>query len=148
MDIITFRDDRNIAPRIVCDFFKRFATWKIHPNHKDWKKILENSCTIISAWSGDHLIGFARGISDQVRYAQVLDVLVHPDYRRDGIGKELISRLVNDPAMCVRGVILGTPSMKEFYESAGFKCVNDEAFLMVLVRDEFGEDLIQPVIAN
>lgn len=34
--------------------------------------------------------------------------------------------------------------MREFYESIGFRCENDEAYFMVLVRDEFGEDLIQP----
>jgi GNAT superfamily N-acetyltransferase len=100
---------------------------------------------VITAWKDGILVGFARGISDHTRYAQVLDVLVHPNYRRSGVGKELIKRLLDHPSMCVRGVILGTPSMKEFYESVGFQCVNDIAYMMVLVRDEYGEGLIQPV---
>lgn len=145
MEKITYRADRNIDPVLVSGFLGQYATWKVHSNPEDWMEILKNSSSIISAWDDDQLVGFARGISDQVRYAQVLDVLIHPDYRRKGIGKELVFRLIDHPAMCVRGVILGTPSMKEFYESAGFKCVNDQAFMMVLVRDEYGEGLIQPV---
>jgi hypothetical protein len=38
--------------------------------------------------------------------------------------------------------------MKEFYESVGFQCVNDQAYLMVMVRDEFGEELILPVVVE
>jgi ribosomal protein S18 acetylase RimI-like enzyme len=140
-----FRNDKAIDASIVYGFFNRFATWKVHPRPRQWEKILSNSSAVITAWDDADLIGLARGISDEVRYAQVLEVLVHPDYRRLGIGKELVRRLISDPSMQVRGVNLGTPSMREFYESIGFRCVNDEAYFMVLVRDEFGEDLIQPV---
>ena len=145
MDQIIYRDERTLDEMIVCDFFSRYATWKVHPTPEKWKKSLENSSAVITAWDEENLVGLTRGISDQVRYAQVLEVLVHPEYRSYGIGRELVTRLVNQPAMRVRGVILGTPTMKEFYETVGFKCVNDEAFFMVLVRDEFGEDLILPV---
>ena len=145
MGEIIYRDERILDERIVCDFFTRHATWKVHAEPEKWKKSVENSSAVISAWDDGDLIGLTRGISDRVRYAQVLEVLVHPAYRGSGIGRELVTRLINQPAMCVRGVILGTPTMKDFYESVGFKCVNDEAFFMVMVRDEFGEDLILPV---
>jgi hypothetical protein len=49
--------------------------------------------------------------------------------------------------MQVRGVSLGTPDQREFYEKLGVKCVNEKAYFMVLVRDEYGEGLIQPVEA-
>ena len=145
MGVIIYKNDRQLDQEVVCDFFSSYATWKVHPYPDKWKKILENSSAVISAWQDGKLVGFTRGISDQTRYAQVLDVLVHPEYCRDGIGRELVTRLVNHPAMCVRGVILGTPDRREFYESIGFKCVNDQAFFMVLVRDEFGEGLILPI---
>ena len=141
---VTYTDEKNLDPNIVRDFFNQYATWKVHPQVEKWEKILANSSAIVSGWDRNSLLGFARGISDEVRYAQVLDVLVHPDYRRIGIGKELIRRLVSAPAMRVRAVILGTPTMREFYEATGFQCVNDKAFFMVMVRDEYGEDLIQP----
>ena len=142
---ITYRDDQKIDEKIVCAFFSKYATWKVYPDPEKWKVILENSCAVISAWHNDHLVGLSRGISDKVRFAQVVGVLVHPDYRRRGIGKELVSRLLNTPAMSVRGVCLGTHAMYEFYESLGFKCLNDKAYFMVLVRDELSEGLVLPI---
>ncbi len=142
---VRYSSERNLDAQIICDFFSQFATWKVHPQVEKWEKILANSAAVVSAWEDDKIVGFARGISDGVRYAQVLDVLVHPDYRRMGIGKEVVSRLVKEPAMQVRAVILGTPSRRDFYESVGFQCVNDKAYFMVMVRDEYGEGLIQPV---
>ena len=123
---IKYRDDKDIDASIVCDFFNHFATWKVNLLPDKWKRILSNSCSVISAWADEDLIGMARGINDEVRYAQVLDVLFHPDYRRRGIGKKLISKLLSSPSMKVRGVILGTPTMLEFYESVGFECVNEK----------------------
>ena len=143
---ITYKDDKSIDTHIVCEFFSQFATWKVHSQPQKWEQILANSCSVISAWDNDELVGLARGISDEVRYAQVLDILVHPDYRRRGIGTELVTKLLASPSMQVRGVILGTPTMREFYETLGFKCVNEEAYFMVLVRDEFGTDLVQPIV--
>lgn len=142
---ITYWDEKSLDAYIVCEFFNRFATWKVHPQPQQWEQMLSNSCAVISAWDEGSLIALARGIGDQVRYAQVLDVLVHPGYRRQGIGAEVVKRLVMHPSMQVRAVILGTPSMREFYQSVGFQCVNDRAYFMVLVRDEFGKELIQPV---
>ena len=81
---IRFLDDKTIRAGIVCRFFNRFATWKVHPQPEKWQSILINSCAVVTAWDDEQLVGFARAIGDQVRYAQVLDVLVHPDYRRMG----------------------------------------------------------------
>ena len=73
----------------------------------------------------------------------MLDVLVHPDYRRNGIGTKLLETLICFKEMSVRGVILGTPTMSNFYESLGFTCVNEKAFLMVLISDEYSDGLIE-----
>lgn len=142
---VIFSNVKEIDAQAVCRFMNRFATWKVHPHVDQWSRMIANSAAVISAWEDGVLVGFARGISDEVRYAQVLDVLVHPEYRGQGIGKSLIKRLVNEPVMQVRAVILGTPDKLEFYESAGFKCVNDRAYFMVMVRDEFGVGLLQPI---
>lgn len=75
----------------------------------------------------------------------MLEILVHPEYRRRGIGSELVKRLTSDPLMRVLALILGTPSEREFYESTGCQCVNEVAYFIVFVRDEYGEDLSQPV---
>jgi GNAT superfamily N-acetyltransferase len=144
---ITYSEEKDIDPETVRDFFCTYATWKVPTGIKQWKRMLLNSCAVVSAWDGDRLIGTVRGLSDEVRFAKVLDILVHPEYRRTGIGTEIMLRLLSHPTMQVRGVSLGTPDQREFYEKLGVKCVNEKAYFMVLVRDEYGEGLIQPVEA-
>lgn len=143
--IIHYSTDPDLAPAVVRDFFCTHATWKVPTDADSWAEMLRNSCAVVSAWDGERLVGFARGLGDGVRYRHVVDVLVHPDYRGQGIGAEVLRRLVDCPAMRVRGVVLGTPDQREFYESVGFQCLNERASPMVLVRDELGPELVQPV---
>ena len=49
---------------------------------------------VVSAWDAARLVGFARAISDGVTNAYVSSVMVDAKYRRRGIGRELIRRLV------------------------------------------------------
>ena len=48
---------------------------------------IANSNPVVSAWSGDRMIGFARATSDGVYRATIWDVVVHPDYQGLGLGK-------------------------------------------------------------
>ena len=142
---IKYRTDPKIDEKKVCTLLSENATWKVPTDPNRWRQILDNSAAVISAWDGDNLVGFTRGLSDTVRFAQVLEVLVHPEYREQGIGRELVSRLLDQPVMAVRGVILGTPDKKAFYEKLGFKCLNEKAYLMVMVRDQFSQGMILPI---
>jgi ribosomal protein S18 acetylase RimI-like enzyme len=49
----------------------------------------------ISAWDGDRLVGFARAISDGAFNAYISTVAVLPEYQKRGIGRELMSRLLD-----------------------------------------------------
>ena len=55
--------------------------------------VLERAAYFVAAWDGDTLIGFGRILAD-VYWAQILDVMTHPDYRRRGVAKGVVSRLV------------------------------------------------------
>ncbi len=81
-----------------------------------------------------------RGLSDEVRWATIVDVLVHPDYRGKGIGKEIVDRLLKKEEMQVRTIYLATPDMNKFYENLGFKVVEDECYYMVKVNFDRDED--------
>lgn len=47
----------------------------------------------VAAWQGDTLVGFGRVLED-VYSAQLLDIMTHPDFRRRGVAKGVVSRLV------------------------------------------------------
>jgi ribosomal protein S18 acetylase RimI-like enzyme len=48
----------------------------------------------VGAWIADQLVGFARAVSDGYCRAYIEDVMVHPAYRRQGIGHTMMIRLL------------------------------------------------------
>jgi ribosomal protein S18 acetylase RimI-like enzyme len=51
-----------------------------------------HSTLVISAWDGDHLVGAVRVLSDTIFRSVIYDLLVAPEYQRNGIGSELVRR--------------------------------------------------------
>jgi ribosomal protein S18 acetylase RimI-like enzyme len=56
------------------------------------RAMLDHVHTIVTAWSGDQLIGTVGVVSDGVNYAEFDGLLVHPSCRNKGIGSELMRR--------------------------------------------------------
>ena len=65
-------------------------------------------------------IGFARVISDQGCCSVVLDVVIHPEYRGQGIGGWLMEVISTHPSILGTCVVLWTTDKVEFYQSCGF----------------------------
>ncbi len=83
---------------------------------------------VTHAWDGTRLVGFARAISDGVSNAYVSSVMVAPEVRRRGIGRELIRRLALDR----RGIKFVLHTRKEsaaFYAAIGFEPAEDMLIL-------------------
>lgn len=55
---------------------------------------LKHSLFIVSLWEDDKLIGFGRIVGDQGITYVVSDIMVDPDYQRNGLGK-VIMREIN-----------------------------------------------------
>jgi ribosomal protein S18 acetylase RimI-like enzyme len=77
----------------------------------------------------DRLVGFARAISDGVATAYVSTVMVDPDYRRRGIGRALLQRLMHGRDE-IKFVLHTRPDAVAFYAAIGFAPAPD-----MLVRD-------------
>jgi ribosomal protein S18 acetylase RimI-like enzyme len=74
---------------------------------------------VATAWDGARLVGFARAISDGVTNAYVSSVMVDAAYRRRGIGRELMGRLMAGRDG-VRFVLHAREGAAEFYKALGF----------------------------
>ena len=74
---------------------------------------------VVSAWDGGRLVGFARAISDGVTNAYISTVAVLPDYRRRGIGREMMRRLLHDRDG-LTFALHSRPEAKQFYVECGF----------------------------
>lgn len=70
------------------------------------------------------LVGFARAISDGVATAYLSTVMVDPDYRRRGIGRAMIERLVHGRDG-IKFVLHTRKDATAFYAAIGFVPASD-----------------------
>ncbi|AIY00241.1 putative N-acetyltransferase, GNAT family [Arthrobacter sp. PAMC 25486] len=81
------------------------------------------SSKVVSAWSGDQLVGLARVISDGASIWYLQDILVRPCFQRRGVGRTLVRHALEGYGGVRQKVLLtddGT-GQKAFYESLGFE---------------------------
>ena len=81
--------------------------------------ILQNSDYCISVWDGKKLVGLIRVLSDNYYVALIQDILVDPEYQRQGIGKKLLSMTLEKFSNMKQIILLtdDTTKTKSFYKS-------------------------------
>jgi ribosomal protein S18 acetylase RimI-like enzyme len=77
----------------------------------------------VSVYAHGKLIGFGRVLTDGKMHAMIYEVIVTPDYQRQGIGTRIVDRLVKK---CLEANIhdiqlFCAPGKQSFYEKLGFK---------------------------
>ncbi|RIP34769.1 N-acetyltransferase [Staphylococcus gallinarum] len=93
--------------------------WEGH-SQEDIIKIFNISTHVIIAKKDDYVIGFARALSDGVYNAAIYDLVVHTDYQKIGIGKEIITLMLEHlgDLSCVH--LISTLGNETLYEQVGF----------------------------
>ena len=74
----------------------------------------------IGAWAGNQLVGSVRVLSDGYLFSTVPEVMVDPEFQRQGIGRELMHRAL---AVAPRGRLFfgAQPGNERFFERCGFQ---------------------------
>ncbi|NCJ05560.1 GNAT family N-acetyltransferase [Synechococcales cyanobacterium C] len=102
--------------------FQVSAFWAPERRIEDLAAAIAHSCPVISVWNQSQLIGFARATSDSVYRATIWDVIIHPDYRGAGLGRQLVQTVLAHPQVNrVERVYLMTTHQQSFYERIGFE---------------------------
>jgi ribosomal protein S18 acetylase RimI-like enzyme len=98
-------------------------------------KSLQNSIIVVTAWEHERLVGFARATGDGVFNATIWDVVVHPNYQRQGIGQLILRTLLKelDEAKVQLITLLAEPGQEHFYRKFGF--ITDAVNLRGMVRE-------------
>lgn len=98
-----------------------YAPWAQGRTVNGIRKMLEHTDYHFSAWDGKKLIGFARVLTDRIYRATLWDVVVHPDYQKQGVGEELMNRILSHPVLStVEKFWLNTRDKFGFYEKFYF----------------------------
>ena len=76
-----------------------------------------------AAYDREELVGWCVSVSDGVRHAFLIDVIVLPSRQRRGLGRELVSRVAE--ACRLRGITIVhvdfEPQNEAFYRACGFR---------------------------
>lgn len=85
---------------------------------------LENSWYCLCVYSKQNeIIGFGRVISDGVLHALICDVIILPEYQRQGLGSEMLNKLIekcsNHNILMIQ--LFSAKDKYEFYEKHGFE---------------------------
>jgi ribosomal protein S18 acetylase RimI-like enzyme len=88
--------------------------------HTDAKKAWHQSNAAFVAEREGELVGCLRGLTDGYITLYVAELLVHPDWRRRGIGKELLSH-VHSIYPATRLELLASQTSRTFYELHGYR---------------------------
>ncbi|MCS6781749.1 MAG: GNAT family N-acetyltransferase, partial [Gloeomargarita sp. SKYG98] len=98
------------------------AFWAVNRTLEDLQTAVDHSEPVVTVWDGERLIGFGRATSDWVYRAVLWDVVIHPEYRGRGLGRQLVETLLAHPSIrSVERVYLMTSSQQGFYERLGFE---------------------------
>lgn len=86
------------------------------------KRALAQSLKVLGAFDGDRLVGLIRAVDDGETILFIQDLLVLPNYQRQGIGRQLVKALVDHYPEVRQRVLLtdDQPDTRAFYEKIGF----------------------------
>jgi GNAT superfamily N-acetyltransferase len=98
------------------------ASWPQH-EPRDFQPLLGRNLAHICAYHSQILVGFVNLAWDGGVHTFILDTTVHPDFRRRGIGQQLVLQAID---MARRQGIVWVhvdfePHLQNFYQSCGFK---------------------------
>nr|WP_305514346.1 MULTISPECIES: GNAT family N-acetyltransferase [unclassified Methanobrevibacter] len=95
---------------------------------------MKNYDSIFSAWDGEDLVGVVCVMDDGLINAYVHYLLVKPEYRLKGIGKQLAERVKNHYKDYLHIVIIANDSELRFYEYCGFEKLQNSTPMHVINR--------------
>ncbi|WP_316569266.1 GNAT family N-acetyltransferase [Neobacillus sp. YIM B06451] len=96
----------------------------------------ENSALVVGVFIDNNQIGYARVISDKTRFAYILDVYVHEDFRRNGLGQKMVQYILSHEELKeVYQWLLITKDAHGVYSKVGFNPISRPLDWMEIRKD-------------
>jgi GNAT superfamily N-acetyltransferase len=125
-------------------FLANDSYWVKGISRSSVEKSIEHSLCF-GVYLGSRQVAFARLVTDYVRFAQLMDVFVLPEYRGQAIAKRLMAYILAFPDLSsIVKYSLGTQDAHGLYAQFGFASPNNPERLMELQRSI--EGIIEPSI--
>ncbi len=81
---------------------------------------MQNSDAVYTAWDNEKLVGLINSMSDGIMNAYFQYLVVRPDYQGKGIGKQLVSYMLERYETYLRKTLIAYDTAEKFYCKCGF----------------------------
>lgn len=123
MPDITYRSNIKITADDFIDVLKRSTLAERRPidDRARIQKMLDHANVLVTAWSGDQLVGVSRAVSDFSFCCYLSDLAVDEKFQHQGIGKHLIKLTHEASGMQTQLLLLAAPKATNYYPKIGMK---------------------------
>ena len=121
---------RDISPEALLGLYRALG-WSAAEKPEKLRQGLANSDALVTAWIGNRLVGLANAISDGHLVVCYPHVLVHPGHQRQGIGTELMRRLMRHYRGFHQQLVVADGRSIEFYRKCGFRRAGDNQAMWI-----------------
>ena len=123
---IFYLSDKDISPEKLIKFYKA-AEYNQWWTERNVLACMNYAYRFITAWADEQVVGTIVVNSDQVNFAFIDEVLVHPSFRGRGIGSTLVQKALEaiKPLELDFVQLIPIPGRESFFEQFGFKVIPD-----------------------
>lgn len=100
-----------------------------------------HSTLVVGVYFEGEMVGFARVVSDRLRFAYICDVIVREDHRGKGIGRAIVQYAMNQPDLDKCRWLLATKDAHGVYEKLGFRPLDNPERWMTFKPPSFRDPL-------
>jgi len=135
-DVVISADKSRLDINKIHHFLSTESSWAQGiPLDTVQRSIAHSVC--IGAYIDNQQVGFCRIITDQATFANLVDVVVWPEYRGQGIAAKLMTAVLQHPSVAnVRRFTLATSDAHGLYAKFGFAALNKPDTFMQIYRPD------------
>ena len=118
---ISYRSNIKITVNDFIDLLKRSTLDKRRPVDRPDRiqKMLDHGNVMVTAWSGDQLVGVSRALTDYSFCCYLSDLAVDKNHQHQGIGKELVRLTHVTAGLETTLILLAAPAATAYYPKIG-----------------------------
>ena len=116
--VVTFSEEIPTASQLVRLFHQ--APWAKDRSPEETQAMLRQTDLVLCAWDAEQLVGFGRVLTDFMYRATIWDVIVDRAYHKQGIGTEIVRRILHHPRLQQVELFWLCTRRPGFYERLGF----------------------------
>lgn len=121
-------DKRPTADQII-ELYDNAGLPRPTNNKERIQKMLDHSNLIVTAWDNELLVGVSRSITDWAWACYLSDLAVRHDYKKAGIGRQLINLTKEKVGNESMVLLLSVPTAMEYYPKVGLQKI-DNGFIV------------------